>query len=518
MAQDILYQLLDAERGTNYWVFQGNPDRYDFYEAIKNNVVDIWSISAHHKKIKVGDKVILWITGKNAGCYALCEITREPFQYTEKDSEYWKDVDKSEWKAGLKITHNLIDTPITKELINTEPKLNELNVGHQGTNFSATKEEFDTILKMIQKPDDKWIQLKNIVEKFDNEVVLNKLFDAIKHIIQSLNIEYDDDIIYSSSLNNNIQFTIGSFYIVNLKKQKGELLMGFYIPFKYKEQLSKKYDLIIKKEDEEQKKSNNRKIWLYIKADLVDINDLLNPIIEQAKATHSKQEKSNYLTTWADKHNKWIPLAAIDLNLRKKLFGSQEINVNENIMKKSLNSILYGPPGTGKTYNTKNKALDIVNPDFNTSARKDIKEQYNKYVEKGQITFITFHQSMSYEEFVEGIKPKTVDNNVTYNIENGLFKRMVNRALYAFHNNNELNNLNEHLTFDAVYDQFLNYLNDKIEENKGEFVVPLKSKGYTLKVLSIEDEDIWTQGSSSKTEVKVAKEKNYDLFLINSNQ
>ena len=72
------------------------------------------------------------------------------------------------------------------------------------------------------------IQLKNIVEKFDNEVVLNKLFDAIKHIIQSLNIEYDDDIIYRSSLNNNIQFTIGSLVIVNLKKQKGELLMGFY--------------------------------------------------------------------------------------------------------------------------------------------------------------------------------------------------------------------------------------------------------------------------------------------------
>ena len=25
LAQDILYQLLDAERGTNYWVFQGKP-------------------------------------------------------------------------------------------------------------------------------------------------------------------------------------------------------------------------------------------------------------------------------------------------------------------------------------------------------------------------------------------------------------------------------------------------------------------------------------------------------------
>jgi len=248
----------------------------------------------------------------------------------------------------------------------------------------------------------------------------------------------------------------------------------------------------------------------FFQIDIFSCNETnYNGILSELKKTLYNENKNEFLT-YSEKESNHQPRAILGKPNYMK-FLKEWFNKSTTISIPT-NTILYGPPGTGKTYNTKNKALDIVNPDFNTSARKDIKEQYNKYVEKGQITFVTFHQSMSYEEFVEGIKPKTVDNNVTYNIENGLFKRMVNRALYAFHNNNELNNLNEHLTFDAVYDQFLNYLNDKIEENKGEFVVPLKSKGYTLKVLSIEDEDIWTQGSSSKTEVKVTKEKLRSVF------
>ena len=73
-----------------------------------------------------------------------------------------------------------------------------------------------------------------------------------------------------------------------------------------------------------------------------------------------------------------------------------------------LNQILYGPPGTGKTYNTINKALEIINDeevkqlDFND--RKAVKDLFDKKLKEGQIMFTTFHQSMIYEDFIEGIK------------------------------------------------------------------------------------------------------------------
>ncbi|MDQ3022030.1 MAG: EVE domain-containing protein [Bacteroidota bacterium] len=138
-------------RNSNYWIFQGNPNDFDFETAIRENLLEEWTVSAHKDKIKVGDKVILWISGKKSGCYALAEITSEPKIISQsKASHLWKTEDKNPLKAGIKITHNLIDNPITLEEIKRNKDLSELKVGNQGTNFSATKKEYNKILEMAQ--------------------------------------------------------------------------------------------------------------------------------------------------------------------------------------------------------------------------------------------------------------------------------------------------------------------------------------------------------------------------------
>jgi hypothetical protein len=54
---------------------------------------------------------------------------------------------------------------------------------------------------------------------------------------------------------------------------------------------------------------------------------------------------------------------------------------------------------------------------------------FNNGVKLGFIEFITFHQSYSYEEFIEGIRPNLVgENNLTYRLEKGVFKRISDRA------------------------------------------------------------------------------------------
>jgi len=80
-----------------------------------------------------------------------------------------------------------------------------------------------------------------------------------------------------------------------------------------------------------------------------------------------------------------------------------------------LNLILYGPPGTGKTYNTLFHALAIIRGEDvgklqeevenGTTTYEDLKKEYDKCIDTKQIVFTTFHQSMSYEDFIEGIKP-----------------------------------------------------------------------------------------------------------------
>ncbi|MBB6271663.1 5-methylcytosine-specific restriction protein B [Pedobacter cryoconitis] len=180
--------------------------------------------------------------------------------------------------------------------------------------------------------------------------------------------------------------------------------------------------------------------------------------------------------------------------------NENEIYVN-NSMNMSLNQILYGPPGTGKTFATIDRAIAIINPDFydevkqmagtEPEKRSALTREFRKLLIKdwdndidGQIVFTTFHQNMSYEDFIEGIKPETIDQQVTYKIEDGIFKRLCAKAV-------ERRALTK---FDDSYSQFVEDV-----ENKGfiELVTPVHKKRFHVSIAMNETSVVTPQNDNS---------------------
>jgi len=95
------------------------------------------------------------------------------------------------------------------------------------------------------------------------------------------------------------------------------------------------------------------------------------------------------------------------------------------------NIVLYGAPGTGKTYDVPEFAVRLCDPSFMATdpSREKIVSRYNQLKMEKRIAFTTFHQSLDYEDWIEGLRPVVnEDNQVTYEIESGIFKKLCEEA------------------------------------------------------------------------------------------
>ncbi|MGR0304626.1 McrB family protein [Acinetobacter beijerinckii] len=128
-----------------------------------------------------------------------------------------------------------------------------------------------------------------------------------------------------------------------------------------------------------------------------------------------------------EKFCEWYELAI--QNSLTNSHPKEDKEMPDQIIVQPLNRILFGAAGTGKTFNTINHALSIIEDksleDLEKEEREDLKNRFDEYKSKGQIKFVTFHQSFSYEDFVEGIRAETNDQgNLRYEVKSGIFKEI----------------------------------------------------------------------------------------------
>jgi 5-methylcytosine-specific restriction protein B len=166
--------------------------------------------------------------------------------------------------------------------------------------------------------------------------------------------------------------------------------------------------------------------WLVTNIEDLSVNEGLRTSVWKYEYEQSIEDIKNYLSQAKEK---------------KILF--EQYKIKSIISNMALNRILFGPPGTGKTFHSISHAVAIVEgkkfedvidereSKVVITETLSVKARYDKYVDEGLITFCTFHQSMSYEDFIEGIKPikpRVDETYLKYDVEDGIFKEICTKA------------------------------------------------------------------------------------------
>lgn len=201
-----------------------------------------------------------------------------------------------------------------------------------------------------------------------------------------------------------------------------------------------------------------------------------------------------------------------------KTMENNEIKKYTDILRMKKNIILQGAPGTGKTYNTAALALCLIDENISYFNHDVVMEKYQEYVEKGQIAFVTFHQSMDYEDFVEGLKPQLVENSdgntagIAYRVEDGIFKRLCKQAI----KDSALVSMQDN--FESVWGKLVDELDEKdfieipLLSGKNTFRIELNEYGTGLATRTYEDDsfqkDRWISGKSKF----FSKEQLYNVY------
>ncbi len=524
-----LKQRFNSIQEKHFWIFQGNPEIYNIEKALRAGHLKSWKVAAHKDKIKFGDKIILWQTGEKAGCYALAEVASEVGDIQEEsyEKQYYKNsiaAAKEEDRVKIKITNYLADNPVLWADIKELPDFQHFKAGNQGTNFTATEEEYNKIKRMSVKVSHKqyWLyslgkQAKHWEELYSEGIIAigwDRLGDLQKYSTKEEVIEKLQEWENSDSSKKNDATACDDFLkkikkgdVIIVKKGKRTLLGYGVVTSDYFYDAQRPYFQKCRKVDWKQKGSWNTEFDIVTKT-LTDI-------------TPYKTEDPNYNTYY----ERLLGIMSGDKSAARMDYSEK------------LNRILYGPPGTGKTFQLqdsyfkeftvqetslnreqyleniisdlkwwqvaaivlldikKSKVTDIVshelllmktklsnsknpnatiwgylqhytdpeceyvkvadrssNPIFYKDqnsyweVKEDLLEQFypeaysileevknyhpnpDKFIKNYE--FVTFHQSFSYEDFIEGIKPNLdeEENNVSYRIEDGIFKKMCLKA------------------------------------------------------------------------------------------
>ncbi|WP_149348930.1 McrB family protein [Pedobacter sp. BS3] len=377
---------------------------------------------------------------------------RFPEKYMLYKADYYKNfcdqLNIKAKKSGERFLHlqELANQIIEESLLDDENFINTYRKFYQKPDWEDKYLMIQNILYVVFR-DFKETDLVNLLKDFDRKD-LEEYYEFLDKIIEKFGLQQNDQrLVFNFRNKKFIVFTIGQRYILRVNNSKStELTFGAISTEGFTERYSN-FD------------GNPKAYWNGTNT-ISEINNHQIKVFDAVEQVLNRTQISGY-----SKYNKKeLEQMAFDVDFRNEILNQLDnqtttekpMEITKFDKKTPLNQILFGAPGTGKTYNTKRIAVEIINGK-KARTREEINAEYENLVNAKQIVFTTFHQSLSYEDFIEGIKPETSDGNVTYEVKDGIFKSLCQNA-----------NPKNTVSFENAYEK----LQQKLAENE---IIELKT-------------------------------------------
>jgi 5-methylcytosine-specific restriction protein B len=304
---------------------------------------------------------------------------------------------------------------------------------YDGTNHNLLAQ--DILYQMFDQNEDvKSANFGSVIGKYDKDV-LKSYFYYLRKIVFELNIQIHDERVVYSIREDRLNFTIGQRYCFNLFHSNPKRVYG----------VISTEELV---EDSDPFEGNGVQPYYNHFLNFNPDSSEWNSVLDAIRNELSRTSKSGFR-----KHN--------NEEFENYVF-EEESEENHSSMEYPLNTILYGPPGTGKTYNTVQRAAEII-------SGREI-ETYKEALQIFQanlhdrIEFITFHQNYSYEDFIQGLRPDVEEEGtLSFERSDGVFKKLADKALRNLTESENPNQVKR--SFEDVFEEFLEPMTEgEVEE------------------------------------------------------
>ena len=430
-AYETVLAAKEAEQPSNaYWIFQANPSIFDVAGAAANLEEIVWTVSNRARQVTTGDKVFLWQSGPQAGVVAVATVISDSaeIEASQAETRYFRNPEAfagPRLRVRLRIDRSVLP-PLLRSRLVVDPDLQSLTIltAPQGGAFSVQKRDADHLLQLLDSEQNAptterraWLYSPGENAEHWDEFYENNLmaigwdglgdlrrYGSVDDIVDALQQNNPGDRVPSNDANACYDFatTMKPGDIVYVKRGRRTVIGYGTVESEYQHEPQRTHYRNTRTVRWEGRGEWQVPTRLAMKT-LTDITD--NPVLATLKSLVGNTNVDVRQPVPTDVREPYT----IDDALADVFMSPDDFRRALRIWRAKKNLILQGAPGVGKSYLAKRLAYALMG-----------------FRDPSRLRTVQFHQSYSYEDFVQGYRP---DEGGGFLLKPGVFLEFCEAAL-----------------------------------------------------------------------------------------